>query len=179
MVSKCRPPGRRNRIYALFERLLKGLSLFAAVMLFALMVLTFVDVVGRELNAPLRGAYDLTKLSLGVLLFTALPLVTWEEKHLTIDLVTGMIPRRARKPLRLISLMLAAFVLAVFAWRLWAQGNSLQSYGQKAETLGVPIAPLAWFMAVFAAFAAVVSIMLAIAILTGARDADKTAGGAH
>lgn len=154
---------------AALERLLQGLSLFAAAMLFALMMLTFADVVGREFNVPVPGAYDLTKLSLGVLLFTALPLVTWEEKHLTVDLVTGSIPMKFRKPLRIISLLLAALVLAIFAWRLWAQGISLADYGQKAETLGVPIAPLAWFMAVFAGFAAVVSLILAIALTAGAR----------
>lgn len=160
---------------AALERLLQGLSLFAAAILFALMVLTFADVVGREFNVPVPGAYDLTKLSLGVLLFTALPLVTWEEKHLTVDLVTGNIPVRFRRPLRIISMLLAALVLAVFAWRLWAQGISLANYGQKAETLGVPIAPLAWFMAVFAGFAAVVSVVLAIALIGGARsDGQKT-----
>lgn len=161
---------------ATLEKLLRGLSLFAAFMLFALMILTFADVVGRELSLPVPGAYDLTKLSLGVLLFTALPLVTWEEKHLTVDLVTGAIPGRFRLPLRLISLVLAAMVLAVFAWRLWAQGNSLQNYGQMAETLGVPVAPLAWFMAVFAGFAAFVSLMLAVAIATGKRPSAAKGG---
>ena len=157
----------------LFERLLKLLSLVAAAILFGLMALTFGDVVGREFNVPIPGAYDLTKLSLGVLLFTALPLVTWEEKHLTVDLVIGAVPRWLRRPLRLGSLVLSAVVLTIFAWRLWAQGLSLANYGQKAETLGVPVAPLAYFLAVFAALAAVVSVLLIVAILNGQSPRDR------
>lgn len=158
------------------ERFLKYLSFFAAVILFALMALTFGDVVGREFNAPIPGAYDLTKLSLGVLLFTALPLVTWEEKHLTVDLVVGAIPARLRRPLRVASVLLSAFVLSVFAWRLWVQGLSLADYGQKAETLGVPVAPMAYFLAVFAGLAAVVSLLLAVAILNRAAPRDRVDG---
>jgi len=42
-----------------------------------MMVLTFVDVVGRYLlNRPLRGAFELTELGLVVLIFAGLPLVS-------------------------------------------------------------------------------------------------------
>src|SRR5574338_449932 len=78
--------GRLNlpSVVAAADRLL---GLLSTVTLFAMMVLTVVDVIGRYiLNAPLHGAYELTEVLLALVVFGAAPLVTRRGTHVTTSL---------------------------------------------------------------------------------------------
>ena len=62
------------------------LGFVAAAVLFAMMTLTFVDVFGRKFfTKPIYGAYEITEFLMGMLIFSALPLVTARQGHVTID----------------------------------------------------------------------------------------------
>ena len=95
----------------IFQTLWRALQLFTAFILFALMVITLLDVVGRYfLNAPLAGAFELTRLAMGLLVFSALPLVTARERHIVVSLFDPLFaanPRRRALPGRMID---SAFV---------------------------------------------------------------------
>ena len=54
------------------------LELLASVVLFLLMLITCIDVVGRYLFAsPLPGATELTEVGLAIMVFAAIPVITW------------------------------------------------------------------------------------------------------
>ena len=79
------------------HRILGGL---AATLLFLLMLLTLIDVVGRYgFNAPVNGSYEITELLLAAIIFSALPLVSAKDAHITVDLIDCRIyehhPRRS------------------------------------------------------------------------------------
>ena len=64
------------------------LGVAAAAILFAMMVLTTVDVVARYVfNRPLRGAFEITELLLVVLIFAGLPLVSLAGEHAVMDFI--------------------------------------------------------------------------------------------
>ncbi len=64
-----------------------ALKLIAAVMIFAMAALTFLDVIGRYVfAAPIQGTFEIVGLLLGVVTFSALPLVTHSRSHITVDL---------------------------------------------------------------------------------------------
>jgi len=72
------------------------LGIAASALLLVLMALTFVDVVARYLfNRPIRGAFELTELTLLVLIFAGLPLVSHADEHVTMDFIDRMLPERA------------------------------------------------------------------------------------
>ena len=81
------------------------LGVVAAIDLFAMMMLTFIDVTGRKLTGtvafakPVYGAYEITELLMGVLIFSALPLVTAREGHVTIDIFDRLVPAGLLPPL--------------------------------------------------------------------------------
>src|SRR5215210_5131761 len=76
-----------------------ALGFAASVILFAMMMITFVDVIGRYLfNHPLQGAFEVTELMLLVLIFAGLPLVSHADEHVTMDFIDRMLPARARLP---------------------------------------------------------------------------------
>lgn len=146
------------------DRLLWLMTMCAAFLLFVLMALTVVDVIGRAaFRAPLSGAYDITKYSLGVLLFTALPAVTANDRHLTVDLFLHIIPRRAKRPLGFVSSLIACVVLSIFCWRLWLEGHSKAAYGDTMSTLGIPVAPFAYLLSILAAVSALIALFQVLA----------------
>lgn len=136
------------------------LSLFAAVILFALMVLRCVDVVGRyAFNAPVPGAAELTGLGLALLIFATLPIITAYREHVSVgllELVGGRFSRYTRRLERAVLLATSLAALALMAWRLWVKGSELASYGDGTSYLNIPVAPFAYFMSVMTALAVVV-----------------------
>ena len=66
-------------------------------LLFAMMTLTFVDVVLRYFfNAPIKGGFEVTELMMAVLIFAGLPLVSRKNEHVTIDAFDRFFPARVR-----------------------------------------------------------------------------------
>ncbi len=138
------------------------LRLIASAMVFVLMTLTLVDVLGRYfLNAPLYGAYELTEVGMGVLVFAALPLVTAREQHVTVDLFDQLFSAR-RQRLRQIGVHLAsAIVMSFIAWRVWLEGGKAAENNLTTAALFLPMAPLIFYMAAMAAITGVVMVALA------------------
>ena len=102
----------------------RGVGLAAAAVLFALMVLTFIDVIGRYVfSAPLPSAFELTELSMGILSFLGLPLVSARRGHIAISLVDRLIGRRGRRLQQIVVNLLAALAFAFLTWRMWVEAG--------------------------------------------------------
>src|SRR4030095_2451767 len=91
-VRREREEGRPRPVSATahpWERRVEAiLGVAASAILFAMMLLTFVDVVARYVfNRPLRGAFEVTELMLLVLIFAGLPLVSFPDEHAVMDFV--------------------------------------------------------------------------------------------
>ena len=140
----------------------RGLGLAAAAVLFALMVLTFIDVIGRYVfSAPLPSAFELTELSMGILSFLGLPLVSARRGHIAISLVDRLIGRRGRRLQQIVVNLLAALAFAFLTWRMWMEAGKLAEVGEYTPYLYAPLAPFVYFMTVSSAVA--VAIFLGIA----------------
>lgn len=145
----------------MMSRLLgRGLEGLSIVLLLGLMVVTGLDVIGRYfLNAPLRGAFELTELLLAALVFTALPLVSRAGEHVDVDIATILMPSRVQRALAVIVAILCAGTLLFFAWRLGLLGQAQATDGARSESWGIPYAPLAFLGAVMCALAAIYGII--------------------
>lgn len=150
-----------DRLRRIVDRAAEGLTLAAAVILFALMVVVVIDVTGRYVfNAPLPGGFELVKLGMGVLAFAALPLVTLRDRHITVDLVSAALPPAMQGLQRASVQVMSIAVLCGLSWRLWAEGGKLARWGETTATLGLPMAPLAYAMAVLTAITALMCLPL-------------------
>lgn len=136
------------------------LSVFVAVVLFGLMLLTCVDVIGRYLfNAPVQGASELTQFGMGLVVFGALPLVSASGSHIVVGLLDLVAGRAIEFLQRLVMTVTSVVALAVMGWRLYLTGVDLASYGDSSSFLRIPLAPMAFFMAAMAFVAALAAIM--------------------
>ena len=129
--------------------------------LMIMMVLTFVDVVGRYLfAAPLPGAKELTEILMAFLVFAAAPLVTADRGHITTALFESVLPKLVIRWRNVLIAVLVAIALAVLAWRLWIQAGLILDLKTGTPLLGVPIAPIVYFAAVTSALCALIVLAL-------------------
>jgi len=127
----------------------------SSLVLFALMVMTCVDVVGRYfLNAPLDGATELTQIMMGLIVFAILPTVCYREEHVSVDLMDLWVPTRWINTRQVILSLLMAVMMSVVAWRVWISADFMADYGDATEFLAIPYAPITYFIAVMSAIAA-------------------------
>jgi TRAP-type C4-dicarboxylate transport system permease small subunit len=134
------------------RRVLHPVEVIVAVLIFAIMALTVVDVGGRYLlNAPVKGSIEAVELMLGVLIYMAIPLASARAEHIRIDLLDYLLGPRARRVQRLIGNAASAVVMGFLAWRLYERGAQFAQFRDASSHLGVPLAPVAWLMAAFAA----------------------------
>jgi TRAP-type C4-dicarboxylate transport system permease small subunit len=154
-------PGlRQRRPLRLAETLL---GILVAILLFAMMMVTVVDVVGRYLfSQPLAGAYELTEIMLALSVFIGLPLICLREEHVALTLLIDRLPKRVRAVHASVVAVIGAGVLGVVAWQLVEHSQRLASYGDVTTFLRWPKAPIGYLMATFAALAAVALILVAI-----------------
>ena len=124
-----------------------GLGIAASAILFALMLITFVDVVARYLfNFPLRGAFEISELLLLVLIFAGLPLVSHADEHVTMDFIDHMLPEPVLRALERVVHALCAAVLFFLAWLIWLKAGKIAAYGDTTDVLRILVAPFVYFM---------------------------------
>ena len=122
----------------------------ASVALFALMGLTFADVLMRSIfNAPIEAATELIRIGIALIVFAAMPVLSARGGHISVDLLDG--PFRM---LRLERVRDASVALACAAMLWWPAGrvvdlaNRARSYGDVTEYLAIPTFYVGWFIAI-------------------------------
>jgi TRAP-type transport system small permease protein len=164
-------PDQGGKIQGLGYWLTRPLEVVAAVLLFALMVMTCIDVVGRYLfNAPLNGATELTRLLMAGIIFAALPAVNLRENHVTVDLLDPFVPSILMRMRQLLINLLSAIILAVISWRVWLLAERAGQYGDRTEFLQIPVAPVVYAIALMCAVAALVTALVCGYYLTDRRQ---------
>lgn len=145
------------------ERLL---GLAPAVILFAMMVLTFVNVFMRYLfRQPISGAFELMSYMLGLMVFLSLVLVAARADHVRISVLDGFLPhwfRRARAVL--VNLIMAAICTGL-GYRMWLHGERLAGWGDRTQMYHLPNGLLAKIMAASTLLCAALFLALAVMVV--------------
>ena len=135
------------------------LGIAASALLMLMMVLTFVDVVARYLlNRPIRGAFEITELTLLVLIFAGLPLVSHADEHVTMDFIDRILPRRlAGLWIRAMHGACAA-IMFFLTWQVWIKASKISGYGDTTDVLRLAVGPFVYFMAAMICLTGVVHV---------------------
>jgi TRAP-type C4-dicarboxylate transport system permease small subunit len=139
----------------------RALGALAAVALVGIVLLTCVDVVGRYLlNRPLTGAFELSEMAMGALVFASLPLVTLRRQQVTVDLLDWLVPGSWRTAQDVAASLVAALCVGVVAWRLWVKAAEMLANGETTAVLKIPMYPLVHAMALLSFLTAVVILAM-------------------
>lgn len=170
--------GRLEGMGRIFARFLLAVS---ALTLFAMLLLTCADVFGRYiLNAPINGKTELTRFMMAGLIASALPVISATGGHISVDLLDGRFSKRNAAIRDLVTDGLAALALGVLTYWLVFRADRLRTRGYISDFLHLPLHPMAYFVAVMVAVAAlalVVKLMIDIRYIRRPelRPADRSA----
>jgi TRAP-type C4-dicarboxylate transport system permease small subunit len=128
------------------------MRILMAAALLAMMILTFVDVIGRyAFNAPIFGTSEMISYLLAILLFAGLALVSGERGHITITILEGWMDRRVGRARRWFIHAFCLAAMALVAVELFRHGLRM-IHDQKATiVLEWSLWPLTMAMAAMAA----------------------------
>ncbi len=153
----------------------------AALALFGIMGLTFVDVMGRKFfSGSLPGALELTELLMVVVIFTSLPLVALAGEHVVFDSADRWLPRWLQCSQQALMELLCAVAMAGLAWLMWVKAGQLTEYGDTTAQLKLPLGAFVYVMSVLLALASAAHLMVLAQPVpvhhSGVPDADEGTG---
>jgi TRAP-type C4-dicarboxylate transport system permease small subunit len=135
------------------------LGVAASAILFGMMLLTFVDVVGRYLlNRPVRGGFEITELALLVLIFAGLPLVSRADEHVTMDFIDRLLGPRARDLLARAVHGACVAIMFLLTWLMWLKADRIWAYRDATDVLRIVYGPFVYFMAVMIALTGLIHL---------------------
>lgn len=146
----------------------KALAGFACIVLVLVMLITFVDVVGRYFfNAPVTFAVELIQLGMGLLVLFGLAITTLERGHIAVDIVDSLVPAMVQRLFAAIAALCGVGFISLIAWRLWDRGLNFFGDGLATDVLFLPVWPVVLLMACAASVAALVALVQVIRPNTG------------
>ena len=138
-----------------------ALGVICALVLFFMMMLTVFDVAGRFLlSKPLPGSFEIMEFGLAIVVFSALPLVTWDRGHITVSLLEKYFRGTWAHLQRLFVLSGSALIMGIVSWRLWIQGDRLVVSSAITGFMEWPIAPISYAMSAFAGLSFIILLGL-------------------
>jgi TRAP-type transport system small permease protein len=132
-----------------------------ALALFAIMVLTFLDVSGRKfLDASIPGSLEITEMLMVGVIFASLPLVSLRAEHVTFDSLDNALPPWAKRFQAIFVNLLCVALFASLGWLMLQAGFKFADQGDQSAQLAIPKAPFLYAMAVFCWLCALVHARL-------------------
>ena len=139
------------------KRLESLLGAVAALALFAMMALTFADIIGRKFfDNSLTGAIELTEVFMLLMIFCALPLASMAGEHIVFDLLDRKLPPALLHWQKALSQGLTAVVMAGASWVVFEKAARTWEYGDVTSALGIRLGPFHYLVAVLLAITALI-----------------------
>ncbi len=153
---------------AMLPPLMRIAEIITAVLIFIMMILTFVDVIGRYIfTAPIFGAAEMIQFLLAMTIFSGLCLVNAHDDHITVELLDAQLDHVISPVLRRIIIQLFSVgMMAVIAFQLYRFALEAEHANTKTVVLEWPFATVAFTVSGLS----VVSLVMQILGLTLPRE---------
>jgi TRAP-type transport system small permease protein len=151
-----------NRIVFYLSKIVDRLSgvfgvAVAGSMLTAMMLLTFVDVVGRKLiNRPVQGSWELVEFMMALVVTFGLSYCALNKGHIRVDFLMQYTGRRVNLWLDLFAYLISTVFFALAAWRIWLHAIKIYNSHLTSPSLFIPVFPFIFILSVGAAMLALV-----------------------
>ncbi len=148
-------------------------------MLFALTLVSGVDVIGRYVfNSPLPNANDLVRALMGIVIFAGLPLVSADNAHLRAGFFDHLVSGSLLRVREVVVTLLSALACAVWTWQLGRQAIDMRSTGEVLGTVPMPVWYLVALMTL-ASGASTVLLLLHVRAAWSMRVTGSAGGASH
>jgi len=144
------------------KRLESFFATVAGIALFAMMALTFADVIGRKfVGNSLPGAVELTEIFMVLMIYFALPLASIAGEHIVFDLLDRLMPPALLRWQKSLSHALTAAIFFGAAWVVTQRAARSLDYGDMTATLEISLWPFHYLIAAMLAVTAAAHAWLA------------------
>ena len=162
---------------AVLPPLIRVAEVATALLLFVMMMLTFVDVIGRYVfTAPIFGAAEMIQFLLAMTIFGGLCLVNARDEHITVELFEPQIDRWIPTARRIIVQLFSVGMMAVIAYQLYEFALDAQRVGTRSVVLEWPFATVAFAVAGLSVASLVMQI-LGLMLPPQAHEIEDSGGG--
>lgn len=128
-------------------------------LLMFIMILITIDVIGRNVfNHPFKGAYELTEIGTGLIVFFALAITHRKGDHITIDFLVERFSEKVQHWISVIIEICIAVLLVFMANHVFSNGMRLMERNATTTDLGISVYP-------FLIIAAITLIIFALTAL--------------
>lgn len=122
------------------DRMYAALSTLLALMFIAAVAMSFANAVGRYVwGTTFRGADELQVYIMVAITFVGAGIVAWQNRHLRLDVLIGVAPRRVRKLVGLAETALALVICGFMIKLSFAYVQRLYGFGMTSDTAGLPL----------------------------------------
>lgn len=151
-----------------FDRLCLWLGWLSGAVAAFVMAVTFTGVIMRYLfRSPLMGGFEMIEIGMGMIVFTALPLMVRRRGNIRVTILYDRFPPAARRIASFIAELGGAALTAFMAWRVWLQGSRMLTYNEMTMELRIPKGLIAQGMAALLIIAALAFLFCALEALKG------------
>jgi TRAP-type C4-dicarboxylate transport system permease small subunit len=139
------------------------LGLIAGASLFAMMLLTFVDVIGRYgFHRSIFGAAEIIEQLMMLTVFAGLAFITAKNEHITVTLMEGLIVGRIARFQRWMSIAISVGCTLLISWQLYEHALDLLKSRKRTAVLDLP----QWHLPMSAAILSLIGFgLLVIAVV--------------
>ena len=160
-----RPTDRHAGAGALAQ-IVRGLEIFSSAVLALMMLLTFVDVVGRYLlGAPIFGASEMISVMLALVIFAGLGIANARDKHIVVELIDARVRAVAPRVYDIAVQGLSLFVMCLIVYVLFEAALHAAETNSRTIVLEWPLSSI---FGVVAALAALSVVCQVLGLMTGA-----------
>lgn len=151
---------------SILTRIIQVLEIASSIVLAAMMLLTFVDVIGRYLlGAPIFGATELISTMLALLIFLGLGIANARDKHIVVELFDSEVRRLAPRFYDALIQGFSILAMGLITYVLFQQAIEAAHVGSRTVVLEWP---LAWITGTVAVLAALSVVSQVLGLVTGA-----------
>jgi TRAP-type C4-dicarboxylate transport system permease small subunit len=124
------------------DRLIRLCALVGTIGLITQVVVILVDVIGRYFGAPLRGAQDISTMTMVLVVFGGMALCDRLGGHISVDLLESRMPRWMIRAGDFLSAVLGAVIFLGIAWTIWESAALSRMLNLSTNIIQLP---KAWF----------------------------------
>ncbi|MEO4039988.1 TRAP transporter small permease [Hoeflea sp. CAU 1731] len=154
-------PAKQGAVRTILNRIVATLETISSVVIFIMMVLTFVDVVGRYVfHKPIFGGTEIISALLALTIFSGLGVINARDDHITVELFEDIF-RRTLSPVvyEVIIQVFSVLVMTLIAAVLFEHAWENYRLDKLTEVLEMPVYYISGTVAIFA----VISVLSQIA----------------
>lgn len=126
----------------------ESLSVVSGVAATCVMLLTVVDVLGRAVNHPIVGSYEMIALMGAILIGFSMPYTTTSGSHVFMEMLIKKLPKQVATGMNVATRLLCIALFAVAGVNVFRFARELALAGEVSPTLKIPIYPFTYIFGI-------------------------------